>query len=291
MSQESDFHPLTGIRITTLAVNIPGPVAVARLQELGATVVKVEPPGGDPLAAISPAWYQALAREQKVVRLNLKDRVERAQLDQLLEASDLLITSTRNSSLNRLSLEWLKIHTEFPRLSQVAIVGHAPPNQERAGHDVTYQAELGLITPPRLPRTVIADLAGAERVVSVATTLLFARERDGIGRHAYVSLVEAARTFAEPIRYGLTTQKGPLGGALPRYNIYRTTDGWIAVAALEPHFWEKLQQELRLSEPTQEELGSIFLARTSAAWEDWAIARDLPLFAVTLEWGDLSPLC
>lgn len=275
-----DFQPLSEIRVLTLAINVPGPVAAARLRELGATVVKVEPPGGDPLSRISPAWYESLTRDQKVVRLNLKEPDERARLDHLLKESDLLITATRSSALDRLSLGWSQIHARFPGLSHVAIVGHPPPNEDKAGHDATYQAELGLIAPPHLPRTLLADLAGAERVVSAAVTLLFERQRSRVGGYGRVSLVEAASIFADPLRYGVTTQGGPLGGALPGYNIYRTLDGWIVVAALEPHFWERLQHEIRLCEPTQEELGRVFLARRSLDWEEWARARDLPLVAV-----------
>lgn len=271
---------LSGIRVLTLATNLPGPVAAARLRELGATVVKVEPPGGDPLTRICPAWYASLIRDQKIVRLDLKEPNDRIQLDHLLEASDLLITSTRGSALNRLSLGWEQIHERFPRISQVAIIGHAPPNENKAGHDATYQAEVGLIAPPDLPRTLIADLAGAERAVSAAVTLLFERERNGVSGYAQVSLVEAASMFAAPLRYGLTTQSGPLGGALPRYNVYRTLDGWVVVAALESHFWERLQHELHLSEPSQQELGQVFLTRSSLEWQEWASARDLPLVAV-----------
>jgi alpha-methylacyl-CoA racemase len=280
MLSEFDSQPLSGIRVLSLAINVPGPVAAARLLELGATVVKVEPPSGDPLSLISPAWYQSLAQSQKVVRLNLKEPDQRAQLDHLLEESDLLITATRSSALDRLSLGWSQIHARFPRLSHVAIVGHQAPNQDKAGHDSTYQAELGLIVPPNLPRTLLADLAGAERVVSAAAMLLFERERHGVGGYARVSLVEAARLFADPLRFEVTTEGGPLGGALPRYNIYRTLDGWLVLAALEPHFWEKLQNEIGLCEPTQGELSRVFLTRRSLDWEDWASARDLPLVAV-----------
>jgi alpha-methylacyl-CoA racemase len=280
MSSEFDVQALSGIRVLTLAINVPGPVAAARLRELGATVVKVEPPGGDPLARISPAWYESLTRDQKIVCLNLKEPDERARLDHLLEESDLLITATRSSALDRLSLGWSQIHARFPRLSQVAIVGRQPPNEDKAGHDATYQAELGLIAPPNLPCTLLADLAGAERVVSAAVTLLFERERKGVGGYARVSLVEAASVFADPLRYGVTTQGGPLGGALPRYNIYRTLDGWVVLAALESHFWERLQIEMGLCEPSREELGCVFLTRRSGDWEEWADAHDLPLVAI-----------
>jgi len=73
---------------------------------------------------------------------------------------------------------------------------------------------------------------------------------------------------------------GPVAAALPRYNIYRTVDGWVVLAALESHFWERLQGEIGLCEPTQEELGRVFLARRSLDWEEWASTRDLPLVAV-----------
>jgi alpha-methylacyl-CoA racemase len=280
MSPGFEFKPLLGIRALTLAINVPGPVAASRLRELGATVVKVEPLGGDPLFRICPTWYESLTRGQRIVRMNLKEPEGRAQLDHLLEESDLLITATRSSALDRLSLNWLQIHERFPRLCHVAIVGHPPPNEDKAGHDATYQAELGLIAPPQLPRTLLADLAGAERVVSAAVILLFERERNGVGGYARVSLVEAASIFADPLRHGVTTQGGPLGGALARYNIYRTLDGWVVLAALESHFWERLQNEIGLSKPTYEELGSIFLTRRSLDWEEWANARDLPLVAV-----------
>ena len=280
MLSEFDVQPLSGIRALTLAINVPGPVAAARLRELGATVIKVEPPGGDPLARVSPAWYESLTRDQKVICLNLKEPDERARLDHLLQETDLLVTATRSSALDRLSLGWPYLHERFPRLCHVAIVGHPSPNEDKAGHDATYQGELGLIAPPHLPRTLIADLAGAERAVSAAVTLLFARERSRVSGYAQVSLVEAASIFAEPLRYGLTTHGGPLGGALPGYNIYRTLDGWIVVAALESHFWEKLQHELSLCEPTQEEVGRVFLTRSSGDWEKWAIAHDLPLVAL-----------
>lgn len=258
------------------------------MRELGATVIKVEPPGGDPLARITPAWYESLTRDQKVIRLNLKEPDERAQLDHLLEESDLLVTATRSSALDRRSLGWSQIHERFPRLCHVAIVGHLPPKDEKAGHDATYQGELGLIAPPHLPRTLLADLAGAERVVSAAATLLFARERSRVAGYAQVSLVEAASIFADPLRYGLTTQSGPLGGALPGYNIYRTLDGWIVVAALEAHFWERLQHEVDLREPTKDELGRVFLTRGSGDWEEWANAHDLPLVALPEELAESS---
>ncbi len=88
-----DGAPLHGVRAVTLAVNVPGPVAAARLRTLGATVVKIEPPAGDPLEAVSAAWYRELRAGQEVVQLNLKEDGDRRALDDLLGRADLLLTA------------------------------------------------------------------------------------------------------------------------------------------------------------------------------------------------------
>ena len=83
------------MRAVSLAVNVPGPTAAARLAALGASVTKVEPPGGDPLAAAHPAWYDELPRGQRVLTLDLKQAADQAILDEAPRASDLLLTSSR----------------------------------------------------------------------------------------------------------------------------------------------------------------------------------------------------
>ena len=85
MQTPSDVRPLGGIQVVSLALNVPGPAAAARLCRLGAAVAKVEPPGGDPLASGCPAWYEELCAGQEVVRLDLKGADGRASLDGLLE--------------------------------------------------------------------------------------------------------------------------------------------------------------------------------------------------------------
>lgn len=272
--------PLAGFRVVVLAVYVPGPVAAARLRELGASVTKVESPEGDPLAAVASDWYAALHRGVEVVRLDLKDRGARAALDALLRRADVLLTAYRPAALARLSLSWPDLRARFPRLCQVAIVGHGAPDQERAGHDLTYAAAQGLVTPPELPRTLVADLAGAERAVSDALALLLARERTGSGGYAEVALAGVAAEFAAPLGFGLTAPGGVLGGALPSYALYPAREGWVAVAALEPRFQERLRGELGLATLTREALADAFRARSAEEWEGWARLHDLPIAAV-----------
>jgi alpha-methylacyl-CoA racemase len=274
------LKPLAGLKIVSLAINLPGPVAAARMRDLGAHVTKVEPPDGDPLAGGCPPWYQALHENVTVLRLDLKDAAAREQLFAQLGDADLLLTSSRPSALERLGLGWSELHSRFPRLCHVAIIGHVPPNEEQPGHDLTYQASLGLVDPPHLPRALLADLGGAEEAVSTAVALLLARERGGRALAAYVSLAEAAAHHALPHEYGLTAPEGLLGGGFAGYQVYEAAQGWIAVAALEPHFAKRLASELGLESLTHERLAQSFRSRTDQEWETWAASRDLPIVAI-----------
>jgi alpha-methylacyl-CoA racemase len=271
---------LDGIRIVSTAVNVPGPVAVGMLRDMGATVVKVEPPAGDPLSDAAPAWYAALCAGIEVLRLDLKSNEGRRRLDDLLSRADVLVTASRPDSLQRLGLSWPDLHRRHPALCHVAIVGYVPPRQDVAGHDVTYQAEAGLVTPPAMPRSLIADLAGAQRGVIDALELLLARERSGEAGYAEIALAECAALFAEPLRHGLTSSTGPLGGASAAYNIYPARDGWVAVAALEPHFRDALARELSVDVDDRAALARALEERSAPEWERWAEARGLPLVAV-----------
>lgn len=273
-------NPLDGMSVLSLAVNVPGPAAASRLRDFGADVTKVEPPGGDPLEASNPAWHRKLAAGQKVISLDLKDPSDLEELMTLLANSDLLLTSSRPASLARLGLSFEKLRAEYLHLGWVAIVGHPSPRENEPGHDLTYLAGWGLLSPPDLPRTLLADLAGAERAVSAALGLLLGRERGFGAGYAEVPLSEAAAFFAEPLRYGITRPGEVLGGGLPGYNLYRASDAWISVAALEPHFLEKLLSELGLEDPDKKELEQVFIEHPAEWWETWAAKRDLPIAAV-----------
>jgi crotonobetainyl-CoA:carnitine CoA-transferase CaiB-like acyl-CoA transferase len=278
---DDSLRPLQSVRVVTLAVNLPGPQACARLHALGATVTKVEPPAGDPLDTYAPAWYRELANGQRVVSLDLKTTEGREGLEALLDCADLLVTSTRPAALERLGLGWDGVHARHPGLCHVSIVGHAPPDDGVPGHDLTYAASAGLVTPPQFPSSLYVDLGGAERAVSTALALLMARAGDGVGRFASVALREVAGELAAPRRHGLTTAGGLLGGGSPAYGLYRTNEGWIALAALEPAFARRLAEALGVDVADRAALESAFSRRTAAAWEEWARGLDLPIVAVS----------
>jgi len=179
-----------------------------------------------------------------------------------------------------LQLDWESVHARHPRLCVLNMNGYPSPNEEIPGHDLTYQAGLGLLRPPELPVTLHADMAGAERAVNVALALLMNFAKTGKAEQANVSLYEAIRDFAGPLTAGLTQKGGTLGGGFPFYGVYRSSDGWVAVAALEPGFIKGLVVELNLGANARSELEDIFKTRTSAEWELWANERDLPVKAV-----------
>lgn len=263
---------LHGVRIVSLAQNVPGPVAVARLVGEGARALKIEPPQGDPLSDMSPAWYGELHRRVTIQRVDLKAARGRAVLDSLLAKADLLVTSQRPAALERLGLDAAVVGRAHPHLRVVRIVGDLRAADE-PGHDLTYQAKAGLLG-AGMPRTLLADLFGAERVVSAALLLL----RHPAPAEALVGLRDALDTATALVRHGLTLPDGLLGGAFPAYRVYECRTGRVAVAALEPHFRERLYGALRL--PMDSDLTGVMRTRTAAGWQRWARRHDLPIVPV-----------
>lgn len=239
---------LRGVNVLSLAPNLPGPIAARRLAEMGARVTKIEGPTGDLMAQAAPTYYEWLCTGQDVLQLNLKEEADRGQLKELLSTCDVLITSSRPAALARLGLSWEELHAAYPRLCQVAIVGHSGEDADLAGHDLTYQAHAGTLLPPAMPTVPVADLAGAELAVQAALALLLGRNAGegpagqdavsegaesqvqgaeeqsngsaGEGGYHEVALADAAEAFAMPAQFGLSAPGGLLGGALPGYRIY-----------------------------------------------------------------------
>lgn len=269
--------PLEGVRVVSIAINLPGPACVRRLADFGATVVKVEPPadlGGDPMRQYARGYYDELHQGVEIRSLNLKFDAGRAALTELLTGADVLITSQREAALRRLDLNWTNLSARFPKLNQIAIVGSE--SGDDAGHDLTYISDAGLATPPQLPTTLIADLAGAERAATATFAALRMAHRDGFGHCIVVSLESTAKAFAGPHRHGLTDTGGLLAGKHPGYNFYAARDGWVALAALEPHFAARVQANSGVAF-TNEALAQYFKQHDISYWSRWAAEHDIPL--------------
>jgi len=265
---------LDGVDVVSLAVNLPGPLAASRLVSYGATVTKVEPPAGDLLAVAAPSWYAELAAGQEIVTLDLKAPADRAALEERLADADVLLTSMRPSALERLGLV---DSVDKHGLVLVEIVGYDGDRAEEAGHDLTYQAAYGMLLPPAMPTVPLVDVLGSERAVAATFAGLRRREAAGGAIHERVVLDDAAHYASASIRHGLTGPGTLLGGALPVYGIYATADGHVAVAALEPHFGERLGAKVGT---TAEELAAAFALEDNAHWETIGRELDIPIVAV-----------
>ncbi|WP_068327488.1 CoA transferase [Janibacter terrae] len=271
--------PLTGVRVVSVAVNLPGPAAVARLTRQGADVVTVVPPGGDPMEQFARAYFDELHVGQEVRRVDLKSDAGRAELDELLAAADVLVTSSRPSALRRLGLDFASVHARHPQVCQVDIVGYPGDDAETPGHDLTYQAATGLLGEGGMPATLVVDLAGSERAAAEAAAALVARARVGEGVRREVALSDLSETMSRPLAHGLTAPGALLGGGFPAYGLYDVSDGRIALAALEPHFTARLLEVLGIpsEELSRERLQAVFAERSADEWEEWAQAHDIPL--------------
>lgn len=222
------MESLKNVTVINLAVNLPGPWAAAKLASMGARVISIEPPTGDPLSYLAPEWYRDLGQFVEKRTLDLKSPADQGELASLLADAQLLITSHRPSALARMGVS-------VPEgVGHVEIVGDVD-NPEHAGHDLTYQAEAGTLTPPHMPKILVGDIMGASLAVSAALLLLL----EG-GGHQRIGLKQAAEEMAAPYRYGVTSPGGLLNGGIENYGLYQAKDGWVAVAALEPHFASRM---------------------------------------------------
>lgn len=265
------------MRVVTLALNLPGPLAAKRLVELGAEVIKVEPPSGDPFGQYCSDWYQEINRGQQIQTIDLKSPEGAQELASRLSETDLLLTAQRPAALKRLGLDWESLHNRYPQLNHLAIVGYPEPMEDHAGHDLTYQASLGLVSAPQMPKTLMADMAGAEQAAFQSLALLMGRKAGQTGELRFVALSDAAEYMAQPLMQGLTSEAGILSGKLAEYALYETKRGWIAIAALESHFRKRLQEKLEIDLFTKAALAEKLKERDADDWVSWADRYDLPI--------------
>lgn len=246
-TRHSHFQPLRGARILSLALNLPGPAALMRCQQMGAACSKLEPvatdghTSADPMQHYSPAAYAQLHHGIHVLQANLKTEAGQQLLHAQLDQTDVLLTSFRPTALEKLGLDWERLHQRHPQLCMVRIYGStAPDAADHAGHDLTYQAEAGLVTHGQLPTTLFADMTGALMASEAIMQTLWARVQSGSGHCVDVGLAQAAHWLALPRQWQMSTPDGDVGGAHAGYRMYRCRDGWVAMAALEPHFAQRL---------------------------------------------------
>ena len=271
------MRPLSGMLVVDFSRYLPGAFASRELLELGARVVCVEPPGGDPLRASAPGWDAALRAGKESVEVDLK-RDPRPAVE-LLEEADVVLESFRPGVASRLGIgpEHVPERTVYCSITGFGLGGR---HEQRAGHDLNYLGWAGALadTAPTLPPVQIADFAaGALGAVTEILAALIERDRSGKGARIVVSMTHGSHRLVSH-RLGGDPVPRMLTGGLAYYRIYETADGrHLTVAALEPVFFRRLTELLgrpdlaeRQFDVDQEalaaELAAIFLTRPLAEW-------------------------
>jgi alpha-methylacyl-CoA racemase len=286
---------------------LPGAFATAELLRLGARVVRVEQPGGDPMRDTAPGWHDALNAGKESVVLGLP--AEARFLRGLLARADVVLDTFRPGVLARLGVGPEDVPASVVACS-ITGFGVGNRHEQRAGHDLNYQGWAGVLhdTAPAWPPIPIADLAaGALGAVTEILAALVVRERTGAGVTLTVSMTHGTHRLAQ---YRLDGDPRPrlLTGGLACYRTYATEDGrHLTVGALEPKFFTRLCELLerpelaaRQYDDDQEtlatDLARVFSSRTLEHWlrvlddEDVCVGPVATLAEAAEDLGTPSPV-
>ena len=273
MVPSAAVQPLAGMLVVDLTRYLPGAYASRELLRLGARVVRLEAPEGDPMRATASAWDDALAAGKESVTCDLKRDLPFALA--LCSRADVVLEGFRPGVAARLGIG----HADLPaRVVYCSITGFGTGNRHegRAAHDLNYAGWAGLLhdTAPGLPPLQPADLAaGALGAVAEVLAALLHRERTGEGAAIEISMTHGTHRLAS-YRLGGDPLPRFLTGGVACYSIYETADGrQLTIAALEPKFWLRLVELVGLPElaqrqfePELPELAAAIAARPLVAW-------------------------
>jgi alpha-methylacyl-CoA racemase len=273
--------PLAGILVADFTWYLPGPFASRELLRLGARVVRIEPPEGDPMRAGNPTWHEAMNAGKESVVCDLKADPALAQA--LCDRADVVLDGFRPGVLER----FLTV-PDTAVLCSITGFGVGSRHERRAGHDLNYLGWAGTLadTAPAMPPVQIADLAagGLSAALEIVAALL-ERERTGQGARLSVSMSHGSHRLVAHRLRGPPEQL--LTGGLACYRMYPTADGrFLTVAALEPKFFRRLCEIAGVpalggrqfdadQEAVAAELAAAIAARTLAEWLELAEGEDV----------------
>ncbi|MGE0715410.1 MAG: CaiB/BaiF CoA transferase family protein [Alphaproteobacteria bacterium] len=254
--------PLSGITVIDLSRILAGPYCTMLLAELGARVIKVEPPDrGDDARHYGPfvkgksAYFQSVNRGKESIALDLKVDADKAIFEDLLANADVVVENFRPGTMEKLGYGWDVLHARYPRLIYAAAsgFGHTGPESKRAAYDMVVQGMGGIMSvtgheggPPTRIGTSIGDIgAGLYTTVGVVSAL-YHRAATGEGRKVDVAMFDCQLALLENavMRYFVSGKPpGPLGARHPSitpFEVFTTGDGHIIIAAGNDALWRKL---------------------------------------------------
>ncbi len=236
--------PLAGMRVLDLSQQLPGPYATLLLASLGARIVKVEPPAGDAARVIDPEMFDNANPGKTSLRLDLKAAEDRERLHQLIAEHDVLVEGFRPGVAERLGFGYETARGINPGIVYCSISGFGQegPLASEPSHDLTFQMMAGCVREGELVDRIgipWVDL-GTATSAAFAIAALWGR---GTGAYLDMSMLDTALAWSR-------VKPSALEGPEPTYGTFQAQDGWVAVAILEDHMWQRLC--------------------TALAWEEWA---------------------
>jgi alpha-methylacyl-CoA racemase len=289
--------PLAGIRVVELAGIGPGPMCAMLLADMGATVLRIERPGGSDLGLDRPLRYDLLLRGRHAVAIDLKSPAGKAVALSLVERADALIEGFRPGVTERLRLGPEECLKRNPRLvyGRVTGWGQDGPLAQAAGHDLNYIALAGALHafghrggPPTPPLNLLADFAGGALYLAFGVVCaILEAQHSGQGQVVDAAMVDGVASlmtaFHGMVAAGLAShQRGSnhLDTGAHFYNVYECADGsWISVAPIEGRFYAELLRRLDIDPEhlapqmererwpdMQVRFADLFKTRTRAEW-------------------------
>ena len=287
--------PLAGVRVVDFSMFVPGPFCSSILADLGAEVIKVEPPKGDPGRAYVPAQFHTENRNKRSIAIDLKKDAA-GVVERMVRKSDVVIEGFRPGVAKRLGIDFDTLKKYNPRLVYCSISGYGQtgPWRERPGHDVNYVAAAGglafpgqWLKAPARSSLPVADMAGGSFAAVAILSALYKKE----SVHLDLSLFESA-FFLAAMRHGLDPKVDSRAHLFPVNDVFETADGKrLTLGILEEHFWENflalapdLRKETYSSDRRRRENGDalskdlekVIKTKTAAEWLRLLDENDIP---------------
>jgi crotonobetainyl-CoA:carnitine CoA-transferase CaiB-like acyl-CoA transferase len=251
---------LSGLKVLDLSRHLPGPLSSLLLVDLGASVLKIEPPVGDEMRVIGPIgargksiYFEAVNAGKVSLKLDLRSEADKTRFLALVDEADILLESFRPGTLDRLGLGHEVLLKRNPRLIYCGLSGFGAtgPRRGQAGHDNNYLslngalAGTGLADLPVFFDPPMADVTGSMMATIAMLAAVNRRARDGKGCFLDMSLADSVMPLISFPLAGLDAGRGApvreaelLNGGAARYRVYRCTDGkFVTLGAVEPKFW------------------------------------------------------
>jgi crotonobetainyl-CoA:carnitine CoA-transferase CaiB-like acyl-CoA transferase len=295
------WQPLLGVRVVDFSMFVPGPFASAIFADLGAEVIKVESPAGDPGRSYVPVQFNTENRNKRSIAVDLKKPLSRKVVEKLVAQADIVLEGFRPGVASRLGIDYesLKKHNSKLIYCSISGYGQTGPWRARPGHDVNYVAASGglaypgqWLKPPARSSLPVADMAGGSFAAIAVLSALHERNFSQKGKYLDISLFEAGFFWAA-MRHSLDPKVDPRAHIFPVNDIFECQDGKrLTLGILEEHFWENFKRVVPGFDAAEfssdamrrangdllsSRLSEVFLKKTSGEWIALLEANDIPV--------------